>query len=162
MTPRAIQQSLQKDWIKWSPSLEAGVKVIDNQHKVLVNLVNNLYKHEAGSEAEERAYFKKVIHLAVNYVRIHFRTEEKIMIRTKCPNYEEHKKEHDSFILMIIEQVRDVEAGKRVTLAEFTKFLKEWILSHIAIMDKQYFSYFKEIATRKADGKLSITLADVK
>jgi hemerythrin len=102
-----------------------------------------------------------VIQKAIQYVKVHFQTEEKIMIHTNFPGFAEHKKAHDSFVLAVVDNVRDFEAGKRLTLHDFTKFLKEWILTHIAIMDKQYFAYFKRIATRKADGTLSINLADV-
>jgi hemerythrin len=48
-----------------------------------------------------------------------------------------------------------------MNLASFTHFLKDWILSHIAVMDKQYFKFLKSIATRKANGKLSVTREDI-
>jgi hemerythrin len=148
--------------VKWSGTFSVGVKLIDDQHKGLLNLVNDLFNHVIGDEAAERAYFQKVIQTAVNYVKVHFATEEKIMIATKFPGYAEHKRAHDTFVLTVVDNIRDFEAGKKFTLAAFTKFLKEWVLTHIAIMDKQYFEYFKRIATRKADGKLSITSSDVR
>ena len=63
--------------------------------------------------------------------------------------------------MAILESVRNFNAGKRLILADFTRYLKEWVLTHIAIMDKQYFGYFKQIASRKTDGKLTINQADV-
>jgi hemerythrin len=148
--------------VKWSSTFSVGIKLIDDQHKGLLNLVNDLFNHVTGDDAEERVYFQKVIQQAVNYVKVHFATEEKIMIATKFPGYAEHKKAHDTFVLTVVDNIRDFEAGKKFTLSGFTKFLKEWVLTHIAIMDKQYFAYFKNIATRKGDGKLSITQADVR
>jgi hemerythrin len=148
--------------VKWSSTFSVGVKLIDDQHKGLLNLVNDLFNHAVGDEAEERAYFQKVIQTAVNYVKVHFATEEKIMIATRFPGYAEHKKAHDTFVLTVVDNIRDFEAGKKFTLSTFTHFLKEWILTHIAIMDKQYFEYFKHIATRKADGKLSIARSDLR
>ena len=148
--------------ITWSPTYSVGVKIIDDQHRGLLNLLNDLFNHVVGDADEERAYFKKVIQQAVDYVRVHFSTEEKIMSGTNFPGYPEHKKAHDVFVLTVVEKVRDYETGRKLTLIEFTKFLKDWILTHIAIMDKQYFAYFKEIATRKADGKLSIDSSDIK
>ena len=147
--------------VKWSPTFSVGVKLIDEQHKGLLNLVNDLFNHVIGDDAEERIYFQTVIQTAVNYVKVHFATEEKIMVATKFPGYAEHKRAHDTFVLTVVDNIRDFEAGKKFTLATFTKFLKEWVLTHIAIMDKQYFEYFKRIATRKSDGKLSITSADL-
>ena len=48
-----------------------------------------------------------------------------------------------------------------MSLLSFTNFLKDWILTHIAISDKQYFEYFRKIATRKNDGSLSISIEDI-
>ena len=147
--------------VSWSSTFSVGVKLIDDQHKGLLNLVNDMYNHVIGDEVAERLYFRQVIQKAVNYVKVHFATEEKIMIATRFPGYNEHKKAHNSFVLTVVQNIRDFEAGKKVTLASFTYFLKDWVLTHIAVMDKQYFVYFKKIATRKANGSLSVSSADV-
>lgn len=147
--------------VRWSATYSVGIKLIDDQHKGLLDLVNNLFNHVSGDEATERAYFQKVIQTAVNYVKVHFATEEKIMLATRFPGYAEHKKAHDTFVLTVVDSIRDFEAGKKFTLAGFTRFLKDWVLTHIAIMDKQYFTYFKQIATRKANGRLTINQGDL-
>ena len=147
--------------ISWAPAFSVGIKVIDDQHKQLFALVNDMFNHVVGNAQAERVYFKQVIQKAVEYVKVHFSTEEKIMLHANFPGYAEHKKAHDTFVLTVVEKVKDFEAGKKFTLLEFTQFLKEWILTHIAIMDKGYFTYFRQIATRKADGKLGIDKADV-
>jgi hemerythrin len=147
--------------VTWSDRLSCGIKLIDDQHKGLVELVNDMFNHATGNSIQEHDYFNIVIQEVVKYVKVHFATEEKIMIATNFSGYTEHKKAHDGFILAVVENINDYKAGKRLTLSAFTKFLKDWVLSHIAMMDKQYFEYFKKIATRKADGKLSITSADI-
>jgi hemerythrin len=148
--------------VSWSPTFSVGVKVIDDQHKELLKLTNDLFNHCVGDEEAERSYFKKVIGKAVDYVKVHFSTEEKIMTATKFSGYRDHKREHDTFVLTVVEQITAFNEGKAFTLLAFTKFLKNWILTHIAVSDKQYFEYFKKIATRKTDGKLSITKADLR
>ena len=150
-----------KELITWTEKLACGIKQIDDQHKGLVDLVNEMFNHVTGNNLQEHNYFDRVIQEAVNYVKNHFVTEEKIMLTTKFPGYVEHKKEHENFVLAIVENIKDYKAGKRFTLSTFTRFLKDWVLSHIALVDKQYFEYFKKIATRKSDGKLSITSNDV-
>ena len=150
----------QSELIVWTNKFACGIKLIDEQHRALVDLVNEMFKHITGNEVQERDYFNRVIKEAVQYVKTHFATEEKMMLATKFSGYIEHKKEHESFILAIVENIRDYEAGKRFTLSTFTRFLKDWILSHIALMDKQYFEYLKKIAIRKPDGSLSINLKD--
>jgi hemerythrin len=147
--------------VSWSSTFSVGVKLIDEQHKGLLRLTNDLFNHCVGDEESERAYFREVIGKAVDYVKVHFSTEEKIMLATKFEGYWEHKREHDAFVLNVVDQIRAFNEGKPFTLLAFTKYLKNWILTHIAVSDKLYFEHFKKLATRKADGKLSITQADL-
>jgi hemerythrin len=147
--------------VSWSSTFSVGVKIIDDQHKELLRLTNDLFNHCIGDEESERQYFKDVIGKAVEYVKVHFATEEKIMIATKFSGYWEHKREHDSFVLAVVEQINAFNEGRPFTLLAFTRYLKDWVLTHIAVSDKQYFEHFKKLATRKSDGNLSITKADV-
>ena len=161
MTIKTATFTSSKNHVSWSNSYSMRVKLIDDQHKGLLNFVNDLFNHASGNEKEERAYFADVIQQAVQYIKEHFQAEEKLMIETKFPGYADHKKVHDEFTLTVIKAVKDFEAGKRLVLEKFAYFLKDWVLTHIAVMDRQYADYFKKIATRKADGKLSITKEDV-
>ena len=147
--------------IRWSGSFSCGIKLIDDQHKALVVLINDMFKHVSGNQEQEHAYFSNVIHEIIKYVKIHFATEEKILLATKFAGFSQHKREHDFFILTVMEKVDEYNARKHTNLSSFTKFLKDWVLSHIAIMDKQYFEYLRMTATRKDNGVLSITRADV-
>jgi hemerythrin len=135
-----------------------GIKLIDDQHKELLNLVNDMYNHVNNDDEEaERAYFHGVIRQVVDYVKIHFATEEKIMRGTKFQGYARHKIVHDSFILSVVDIIQQFDEGKRLPLISFTHFIKEWILTHIAIMDKQYFEYLMKIVSRKTNGSMSVT-----
>ena len=153
---------VRREQVRWQDSYSLGIRIIDNQHKALLDFVNELFNHATGNEAEERLWFKDVIQQAVKYVKDHFAHEEKYMIMTKFPGYAEHKKAHDEFTLTIVRSVQEFDSGKRLVLEKFANFLKDWVLSHIAIMDRQYGDYFRKIASRKPDGKLSITTADIK
>jgi len=130
--------------ISWSPTFACGVKAIDDQHKGLIDLVNDMFNHVTGNDKEEHEYFNRVIKEAVNYIKVHFATEENIMKATKYGGFFEHKRAHEHFILTVVESIQDYNDGKKYTLVSFTKFLKEWILSHVAVMDKQYFEHFKK------------------
>jgi len=146
------------DLITWSNTFACGIKIIDDQHKSMVNLVNDMYNHITGNEWEEQEYLRRVLTTAVKYIRVHFTTEERIFIGTKFVGYLEHKKEHDHFILTVTDRIKEFQSGKRVSLTSFTNFLKDWILTHIAVMDKQYFIYLKQIAVRRPDGRYVISM----
>ncbi|MCL1928837.1 MAG: bacteriohemerythrin [Treponema sp.] len=147
--------------VNWSDSYSMGIKIIDDQHKGLLDFVNELYDHATGNEEEELAWFKEVIQQAVQYIKEHFATEEKYMKATRFSGYAEHKKTHDEFTLIVVKSAKDFQEGKRLVLEKFAYFLKDWVLTHVAVMDRQYSDYFWKIATYKADGKLTITADDV-
>ena len=147
--------------ITWSKTFACGIKLIDDQHKNLVDLVNEMFNHVSGDDEQEKSYLSRVINEAVMYIKVHFATEEKIMMATQFSGYADHKIAHDRFIATVGKNISDFSSGKKFTLYSFTNFLKNWILSHIAVMDKQYIVYLKKIASIKADGKLSISLEDI-
>ena len=150
------------DLVTWSDTFSCGIKLIDDQHKELVRLVNEMFMHVTGSKENEHYYLTEVIQKLVEYAKIHFATEEKIMRAIKYNGFIEHKKAHDKFIFSIIETVEELKTGKRKSLYFFTRFLKDWIFSHIAVMDRGYFRYCRNLASRKENGRLSITNKDIK
>jgi len=148
----------EKELITWSNRLMCGIKLIDDQHKGLVDLVNEMFLHVTGNEEQEREYFTKITQEAVNYAKIHFATEEGIMRATNFTGYAQHKKEHDRFVLSIIENINEYDTVKRHYLMTFTRFLRDWVLSHIALMDVQYFEHLKKNASRCVDGKVNVNI----
>jgi hemerythrin len=147
--------------ITWSNTFSCGIKLIDEQHKELVALVNEMFRHASGNAEQEHEYFSKVIHEAVRYIKVHFATEERLMRATNYPGFAEHKKEHDSFVLEVLDNIRDYETGRHYTLFSFTKFLKDWVLSHIGVMDRQYFLYIKKmVSIRRLGGRSRVASAE--
>jgi hemerythrin len=151
----------ENELVKWSPTYVSHVKIVDKQHQELFNLTNTLFQHCVGDPEAEKTFFKEVIHTAIDYVKTHFATEEKMMLYTKYSGYAEHKREHDAFVLTVVDAVRAFNETGKLNLIQFTRFLKDWILTHIAVCDKKYFDYFQQIATLKKDGKLTITKEDI-
>jgi len=133
-----------QETVKWSEDFACGIKIIDDQHKGLLELINDMFTHISGDYEKEQEYFKQVVEKAVSYVKTHFATEEKIMLQTKFVGYEEHRKAHETFIVAVLDNARAFQKEKKINLEEFTRFLKEWVLTHVAVMDKQYFSHFRK------------------
>ena len=131
--------------IVWDDAYSVGFELVDEQHRGLVRMTNELlrgFKDESGVP-EEKA-LKKVIRDAIEYAQVHFYTEEKYMRLLNYPDLDVHKKEHESFVVEIMKTVKDYEAGKSDPLT-LAKFLKQWLLNHIAVSDKKYAPYFKKL-----------------
>ena len=124
-----------KEFVEWDSRFSIGIPQIDAQHKQLILMTNKLYKacQYSGDSAKEQ--FRATIREAVGYIRYHFTSEEKIMERIEYPGMEDHKREHRDFIQEVLEQVKDFEEGKRFVPHMFVRFLRDWVLSHIALTD---------------------------
>lgn len=113
--------------------------MIDEQHKELIDLVNDIYHHISDNKEMEKEYFNFIISEIVKYIRVHIVIEEKILDATKLPGYIEHKRSHKRFMLSIFEIFKNYQEEKQYSLLKVSRFLKDWVLSHIAIIDKDYF-----------------------
>ena len=127
--------------IKWTDSLLIGIELIDNQHKQLVSLTNELYKACKLGGDELDAVFKETMSRVVEYVRFHFGVEQEMLQRVKFPNYASHKAEHDSFVKTVLETTKEYGNIRRFVPNNFCRFLRDWIVGHIGHLDKIYAAY---------------------
>jgi len=130
--------------VSWGESYATGIEQIDKQHKELVNLTNELY-HAClnGTETVEVA-FKTALSKLVEYVRFHFTVELELLKRVNYPNYNEHKKQHDTLIMNILEASKDYGGSRKFIAHKFVRTLKDWVFGHIAFSDKAYSAYIHE------------------
>lgn len=129
-----------EDLVQWSDELSVGIEEIDNQHRILVDLLNELHRaivEHRGSEAAHR-----ILAELLEYTRIHFAVEESLMRILGYPDYEEHKHHHELLINEVQELSQKLEAGKKSVNFELLHFLKMWLTKHIMEEDRQYTSHF--------------------
>ena len=133
---------MDEDSVVWSDDYSVDFEAIDDQHKELVRMTNTLFTGcKMGSTAADIA-FMKTIRDAIEYAQTHFFTEEKYMKTVNYPDFVVHKKEHDLFVATVIESVRKFEEEKTEPI-ELARFLKKWLLTHIAESDKRYAPYLE-------------------
>ena len=137
-------------FVEWDDRYSVGIPLIDDQHKHLIELTNELYACCIGGEAEVQSCFRDAIRGAVDYVKYHFAAEEKILENLRYPGIAAHKKEHESFVIKILEDVKDFEGGKKFVPNIFVRFLRDWILAHIAVEDKKYADFIRELKKQDA------------
>ena len=135
-------------YVEWQDEYSVGIPMVDDQHKELIKLTNELYQSCLDGDDQARASFKEVIQKTVQYIKFHFSAEERIMSNVKFPDYKEHKKQHEGFVKEVIEGAKRFEEGKAVPYV-FVDFLKKWILNHIALSDKKYSEF---ILSRRREG----------
>ncbi len=81
---------------------------------------------------------EKVLNGMIDYAWDHFKVEEAYMLKFKCPDYEQHKKEDLSFVLKTLSYFNRVASGDYQILDEIREYLKQWLANHIQGTDKKY------------------------
>ncbi len=129
-------------FIEWSDVLSVGIDEIDSQHKVLVDLINEM--HEAIHQRHGSGVVRDVLSKLAEYTKIHFAVEESLMRILGYPDYEEHKAQHQELIHSMMDLQQKVDSGKTAIGFELMHFLKIWLTNHIMESDQEYGEYFVE------------------
>lgn len=126
----------------WKEEYSVNIKEIDDQHKNLVSMINDL--HKSMMTGKGKVVLQDVLKRMLNYTIEHFSTEEKYMIKFNFPGYEEHKAAHDTFIDEVHKLSEDFDSGKLFLTIDVMNFLRDWLREHIMKTDKEYSKVFIE------------------
>ncbi len=130
------------DFVEWEDRYSVGIKKIDSQHKQLIKFTNELFNSCTQGQDEANETFRKILKDVVEYVKTHFSDEEALMLEHGYSGYADHKHQHEGFVLKVLEQVGAFESGKKFIPNQFVRYLRDWLLEHIAISDHAYCDFF--------------------
>lgn len=138
---------MEDKWIIWSEKFEVGYKRVDDQHRELINIINDLHAAESGdlSIPEVKDRFKIILKRTVDYATYHFATEEKIMKAVHYKSFKEHISKHREFSSKVLEEVIKYMNGEKVDMEDFIVYLRDWLFSHILGDDKHFIDELKII-----------------
>lgn len=123
--------------IVWNNDMSVGVPSIDEQHKKLVSMINDLY--EASQEGREVSVIKETLGRLIAYTNEHFQYEEMLFDKTQYPKAQEHRSEHRA----LTQSVREMEErfqreNTKEACQEMLAFLVRWLMDHTMGSDKLY------------------------
>ena len=126
------------NFVEWSNELSVGIEEIDEQHKVLVNLVNRLFDETVVHQAGTSAVMEEILHELIEYTVIHFAVEESLFRIFHYPATETHTRHHDELKAQVLDIQKKVKQGEASVNTELLMFLKRWLTNHILQEDKLY------------------------
>lgn len=126
----------------WSDDYSVNIPAIDEQHKGLIELINQL--HVAIIEHHGKSTAREVLDRLSEYTHDHFALEERLMTLSHYPGIEAHRAQHQE----MIEQVRTLQhrfydENKPIAF-ELLYVLKKWLVHHINESDKRFGLYFAQ------------------
>jgi hemerythrin-like metal-binding protein len=127
--------------LEWTETYSVGVSSINEQHKRLIALINQL--HEAMSAGAGKEMMGNVLRELVDYTVYHFGTEEKLFTEHAYPQFAAHLAEHEKFKQTIEILQREYAANRLGISIDTMKFLKEWLNDHILKVDKLAGAYLQ-------------------
>jgi hemerythrin len=122
--------------VTWSEDFSVSIQEIDDQHKVIVDLINKINDAVTGNGSAEA--IGQVIEELVRYTTVHFAIEEALMRMFHYPDYAQHKQIHTKLLERVLNFQKQYAKGNTQIGSELLYFLRDWLLSHIVKVDRGY------------------------
>ena len=123
------------EWVTWDDSLSVGIDVIDEHHRHLFDLVNDIYAVVADKRgARELARMIKALDL---YAQVHFRAEERMMEHYGYAGAAQQKDQHQRFEARLREFHDELHVNPLTARHDVLEFARDWLVMHILHEDTQ-------------------------
>lgn len=129
--------------IKWSEDLSVGVTLIDDQHRQLIEHLNNLVA--AVEKQQGPAEIAATLTFLIDYTDFHFSEEEQKMKAHGYPGLETHRAKHEEFktILAYMESEFQEDGPTPILAESIETLLVNWLLKHIRLVDTEFGAYLE-------------------
>ena len=128
---------------EWTDELLCGIDEIDEQHKQLFVIVQNLSNYIG--DDKDREVINEAFDFLEDYVQRHFATEEHYMELHKFPGYSEQKVEHEKFRedFLVLKKQYESNHSYAITASELQGSLYHWLETHLNGLDKSMCRFLK-------------------
>lgn len=125
--------------MNWDETMAVGVRELDDQHRTLIDLINEAYETIQRNDAHLLA---ELLDRMREYAVMHFHTEEGYMERYGYPDLESHRALHDAFNDQV--DTFQQQLFVKTNLSQVFVFLSRWLTNHIMKEDRQYMEYMPQ------------------
>ena len=122
--------------LEWDSSFATGIRSIDDQHRKLFDMVNDL--HDAMQQKRTKEAIGQILNRLIEYTGSHFAHEENAFRKTSYPDEAAHKQEHTKLVGQVLDLQGKFNAGEAVLTQSVIEFLQDWLINHIKGTDKRY------------------------
>jgi hemerythrin-like metal-binding protein len=129
--------------IVWGKILSVGIDEIDEDHRKLVNIFNIL--NHSVMEGASPDYLAAILEELINCTVWHFSHEERLMLKYRYAQIEEHKAAHRELIKSAKELQQNILDADRRVADEQLEFLERWLTEHILTTDLRLGSYLCQV-----------------
>lgn len=129
---------------QFTKDLETGNTLIDSEHRQLIQAINDLLN--ACALGKGRLELEKVTTFLYDYTAKHFADEEALQLKTKYPDYVNHKRYHEEFKKVVASLMNElkVQGPTVVLVGRVNTAIAGWLINHIKVEDKKLAAFIRE------------------
>ena len=128
--------------LTWNHASSTGVKAMDDQHGILMDTLNDLrlaLVHGSG-----RDQVCDGLNRLIEFTRMHFSNEERLLEQTGYPGVAEHRDAHQRLLGQIEDAALRAQHNDEVHMRSLLLFLRDWFTMHVEDLDRQYGKWLNE------------------
>lgn len=130
------------NWLEFNNDSLVGVEEIDDQHRQLVHIINQVNKAIIHEHADEE--IKKLLDELVEFTIRHFETEHQLMVQYDYPDRRSHDNAHEHLTRELRNLVATFHRGNELLALQK---MKHWYTTHVRHSDKALGIYLSKLHT---------------
>ena len=128
--------------LTWNHACSVNIRAMDDQHGILMDAINELrlaLVHGGGRE-QVAEHLDRLI----EFTRMHFWSEEKLMEQAAFPGLAEHRVQHHRMLAELLYAAQCIQRGTAVQTREMLCRLRDGYIEHIENIDMEYGPWLRE------------------
>ena len=122
--------------LTWNHACSVGIRAMDDQHGILMDAINELSLNLVRGCGREK--ISELLDHLIEFMRMHFQSEEQLMERTGFAGLGEHRAEHRRMLAEMLQAAHRLQYGEGFELRPLLCELHDGFLHHIDRMDQPY------------------------
>ncbi|MDR3739025.1 MAG: bacteriohemerythrin [Terracidiphilus sp.] len=122
--------------LTWNHACSVDVRAMDDQHGILMDTTNELRQVLVRGGGREQV--SEILDRLIEFTRMHFWSEEKLMEDTAFPGLAEHRAEHHRLLAEMMQSAHCLQYGETLQTRALLCTLRDGYLEHIASLDCLY------------------------
>jgi hemerythrin-like metal-binding protein len=109
---------------------------MDDQHGILMDTMNEL--RLAMMRGIVRDSVNEILERLVDFTRMHFASEERLLERFGYPDLQKHREHHARLLIKVQESAQRAQRSDAPKMRPLFEFLQVWYEEHFEIHDRNY------------------------
>lgn len=128
--------------LPWKDDYDVNVAVMDSQHRRLAELVDQL--HTAFRAKQTGKEISATLRELIAFTRLHFATEEELMLKYAYPGYPAHQAEHKMLLGQMNRLAGYLEQNAAISFDSEADVSEDWVTKHLLERDAPLGKFLNE------------------